>query len=127
MEFQTIKEVFGTCPCANSQDHLDQFTVSFSSRQKFTFLFSKKLFEFRAYANSLDHLDCSHGVLAEFYNQIFISGRKFLFSSMRAVVKTCSCAISLDHLNGSHGVLAEFYNQIFFRKRMSSPINKGSC
>ena len=59
VEFQTIKAVFGTCPCANSQDHLDQFTVSFSSRQKFTFLFSRKLFEFGAYANSLDHSDCS--------------------------------------------------------------------
>ena len=59
VEFQTIKAVFGTCPCANSQDHLDQFTVSFSSRQKFTFLFSTKLFEFGAYANSLDHSDCS--------------------------------------------------------------------
>ena len=35
-----IKKVsIGTCPCANSLDHLDQFTVSFSSRQKFTFLF----------------------------------------------------------------------------------------
>ena len=30
VEFQTIKAVFGTCPCANSQDNLDQFTVSFS-------------------------------------------------------------------------------------------------
>jgi len=97
VEFQTIKAVFGTCPCANSQDHLDQFTVSFSSRQKFTFLFSRKLFEFGAYANSLDHSDCSHGVLAVFYNKIFISEIKFLSPPIKAVVRTCVCAISLDH------------------------------
>ena len=78
VEFQTIKAVFGTCPCANSQDHLDQFTVSFSSRQKFAFLFSRKLFEFGAYANSLDHSDCSHGVLAVFYKNNFIAESKFL-------------------------------------------------
>ena len=78
MEFQTIKAVFGTCPCGNSQDHLDQFTVSFSSRLKFIFLFSRKLFEFGAYANSLDHSDCSHGVLAVFYEKKIISESKFL-------------------------------------------------
>ena len=72
--------------------------------------FSRKLFEFGAYANSLDHLDCSHGVLAVFYNKKFISGSKFLSSSMKAVVGTCSCAISLDHLDfrlfiyGSHSL-----------------------
>ena len=97
VEFQTIKAVFGTCPCANSQDHLDQFTVSFSSRQKFTFLFSRKLFEFGAYANSLDHSDCSHGVLAVFYENKFISESKFLSPPIKAVVRTCVCAISPDH------------------------------
>ena len=66
--------------------------------------FSRKLFEFGAYANSLDHLDCS---LAVFYNEKFISGSKFLSSLMKAVVGTCFCAISLDHLDfrllfGSH-------------------------
>ena len=35
----SLKAVIGTCPCANSLDDLEQFTVSFSSRQKFTFLF----------------------------------------------------------------------------------------
>ena len=39
--------------------------------------FSRKLFEFGAYANSLDHLDRSHGVLAVFCNKKFISGSKF--------------------------------------------------
>ena len=78
VEFQTIKAVFGTCPCANSQDHLDQFTVSFSSRQKFTFLFSRKLFEFGACVNSVDHLDCSYGGLTVFHKKICISGSKFL-------------------------------------------------
>ena len=73
-----IQAVIGTCPCANSLDHLDHFTVNFSSRQKFTFLFSRKLFEFGAYANSLDHLDCSNSVLAVFYNiYFFISGANF--------------------------------------------------
>ena len=50
-------------------------------------------------ANSLDHLDCSHGVLPVFYNQIFLSGSKFLSPSMKAVVRSCACAISLDHLD----------------------------
>ena len=31
--------------------------------------FLRKLFEFRAYPNSLDHSDCSHGVLAVFYKK----------------------------------------------------------
>ena len=99
VEFQTIKAVFGTCPCANSQDHLpmDQFTVSFSSRQKFTFLFSRKLFEFGAYANSLDHSDCSHGVLAVFYKKKIISDSNFFSPPIKAVVRTCVCAISPDH------------------------------
>ena len=57
------------------------------------------MFEFGAYANSLDHLDCRHGVLAVFYNKNFISGSKFLSPSMKAVVRTCACAISLDHLD----------------------------
>ena len=61
--------------------------------------FSRKLFEFGAYANSPDHLDCSHGVLAVFWNKIFISGSKFLSPSMKAVVRTCACAISLDNLD----------------------------
>ena len=39
--------------------------------------FSRKLFEFWAYVNSLDHLDCSHGALAVFYNNFLISGSKF--------------------------------------------------
>ena len=64
--------------------------------------------------NSLDHLDCSHGVLAVFYNKIFISGNKFLSSSIKAVVRTCACAIFLDHLDfrlfmfGSHRNQDEF-------------------
>ena len=69
--------------------------------------FSRK-FEFGACANSLDHLDCSHGVLAVFYNTIFISESKFPSPPMKAVVRTCACTISLDHLDfrlfmfGSH-------------------------
>ena len=101
MEFQTIKAVFGMCPCANSEDHLDQFAVSFSSRQKFTFLFSRKLFKFGAYANSLDHLDCSHGVLAVFYEKKIISESKFLSPPIQAVVRTCVCAISPDQFTVS--------------------------
>ena len=62
--------------------------------------FSRKLFVFKgAYANSLDHLDCSLAVLAVFYNQIFISERKFPSPSMKGVVRSWACAIFLDHLD----------------------------
>ena len=61
--------------------------------------FSRKLFQLGASANSLDHLHCSHGILAVFYNKIFISESKCLSLPMKAVVRTCTCAISLDHLN----------------------------
>ena len=70
--------------------------------------FLRKLFELGAYANSLDHLDCSQGVLEVCYNTIFISRSKFLSPSMKAVVRTCVCTISLDHFDfrlfmfGSH-------------------------
>ena len=49
--------------------------------------FSRKLFEFGAYANSLDHLDCSRGTLAVFYNKIFILGRKFLSHQWRQLLE----------------------------------------
>ena len=73
--------------------------------------FSRKLFEFWAYANILDHLDCSHGALAVFYFR-----SKFLYPSMKSVVRTCACAYSLMR------ILAVFY----FRKQISLPINDGS-
>ena len=56
----------------------DEFTVSFISRRKYISLILRELFEFEAYANLLDHLDCSHGAQAVFYNKIFISESKFL-------------------------------------------------
>ena len=71
----------------------------------------RKLFEFGAHGNSLNHLNCSHGVLAVFYNQMFNSGSRFMSPSMKAVVRTCPCAASLDHLDltllmfESHGSL----------------------
>ena len=70
-------------------------------------LFSRKLVEFGAYANALDHLHCSHGVLSVFYN-IFYFRKQISLPSLKAVVSTCICAISLDHLDfrlylfGSH-------------------------
>ena len=39
-----------------------------------SFYFLRKLLEFRAFTNSLDHLDCSLGALAVFMIKIFISG-----------------------------------------------------
>ena len=107
----SMKTVVGTCSCAISLDHLDfrllclahiatrnqdEFTAIFFRDGSSTSYFSRKLFELGAYANSLDHLDCSLAVL---YNKKCISGSKFLSSSMKAVVGTCSCAISLDHLD----------------------------
>ena len=91
--------------------------------------FSRKLFEFGAHANSVDRMDCSHGVLAVFYNKIFISGSKFLSPSMKAVVRTCACAISLDHLDfrlfmfGSHGYSnQDEFTVTFIRDGSSAPI-----
>ena len=61
--------------------------------------FSRKLFEFGVSVNSLDHLDCSHGILAVFYNKKIVSESKFLSPPMKTVVRTCACAIFLDHLD----------------------------
>ena len=107
-----MKAIVGTCPghgphsldhldfrffiCGSQSQNQDEFTVRLFLDESSSSYFSRKLFEFGAYANSLDHLDCS---LAVFYNENFISGRKFLSSSMKTVVGPCSCAISLDHLD----------------------------
>ena len=56
----------------------DEFTVSFVRDGSSSSYFTRKLFEFGAYSNSLDHLDCSHGVLAVFYNKKCILGSKFI-------------------------------------------------
>ena len=56
----------------------ERFTVSLLLDGNSSFYFSRKLFKFGAYENSLDHFDCSHGVLAEFCNRYFTSGNKFL-------------------------------------------------
>ena len=49
-------------------------------------LFSRKLVEFGAYANALDHLHCSHGVHSVFYNIFFISGSKSLSHHWRQLL-----------------------------------------
>ena len=73
--------------------------------------------------NSLDHLDCNHGVLAVFYFKILISGRRFLSPSMKAVVGTCACANSLYHLDfrlfifGSHSRTQDEYTASFILRR----------
>ena len=46
----------------------DEFTVSFISRRKYISLILRELFEFEAYANLLDHLDCSHGAQAVLFS-----------------------------------------------------------
>ena len=106
----SMKAVIGTCPCANSLDHLDfrlfifgshilsqdEFTVRLIQDGSSSSWFSRKLFK---YANSLDHLDCSHGALAVLYIKFFISVDKWLSPSMKAVVRTCPCNISLRHLD----------------------------
>ena len=89
-----MKSVVGACPCAISLDHLDfrffmlgsysqnqdEVTLSFISRWKSTFLYFEEDVRIRSLCNSLDHLDCSHGVQAVFYSTFFISVSK-LFSS----------------------------------------------
>ena len=78
----SLKAVVSTCICAISLDHLDfrlylfgshcrnrdEFIVTFFWYGSSSSLFSRKLVEFGAYANALDHLDCSHGVHSVFYN-----------------------------------------------------------
>ena len=100
--------------------NLDEFTVSFIWDRSSSSYFTRKLFEFGAHANSLDHLDCSHGVLAVFDNIFFISGSKFLSTSMKAVVRTCACAISLDKIVY---VLLTF----LYEMEVHLPILRGSC
>ena len=132
-----MKLVVRTCACAISLTiwiHIAMFgslSLFFRDRSSSSY-FSRKLFKFGAYANSLDHSDCSHGELALFYNLIFISGCKFLSLSMKAVVGTCSCVISLDHFDlrlfmfGSHSrnqneftvsfISRKEFNFLFFEK-----------
>ena len=97
--------------------------------------FLRKLFEFGAYANYLDDLDCSHGVLAVFNNKKIISGSKFLSPSLNAVVRTCACAISLDRLDfrlfmfGSHNYSYSgwIHCVFYFESEVHLPIFRGSC
>ena len=49
--------------------------------------FLRKLFELGTYVNSLDHLDCSHGVMAVFCNNCFISGGKYLIHQRRQLLE----------------------------------------
>ena len=62
---------------------MNSLSVSFQDGSSCSY-FSRKLFEFWAYANSLDHLDFS---LAVFYNKNFISGSKFLYQSMKGMLE----------------------------------------
>ena len=96
--------------------------------------FSRKLLEFGAYANYLDHLDCSHGVLGVFYNKIFISESKFLSPSMKTIIRTYACAFSHDHLDFSLLCVAHIATRIrmnslsvLFETEVHLPILRGSC
>ena len=130
-----MKAVVRTCSCAISLDHLDfrllcmahiveirmnLLSVSFQNGSSYL---CWKLLEFWAYANSLDHLDCS---LAAFYNKISISGIKFLSQSIMAVVRTCECTISLGHFDfrmymfGSHSRNQDEFTLSFIRDGSSS-------
>ena len=94
-----------------------------------------RMFEFGAYANSVDRLDCSHGVLAVFYKNnfiIIIAESKFLSPPMKTVVRTCACAIFLDHLDfrlfmfGSHLLKIRIHCQFYFETEVRLPIFRGS-
>ena len=76
----SMKAIGRSCACSISLDHLDFRLYMFGSH-------SPNQDELGAYANSLDHLDWSHGVLAVFYNQIFISGSKFLSHQWRQLLE----------------------------------------
>jgi len=65
---------------------MNSLSVSFRDRSSSSD-FSRKLFEFGAHAKFLDHLDCSHGVLAVFYNKNFVSGSTFLSYQLRQLLE----------------------------------------
>jgi len=65
-----MKPVIRSCVCVISLDHLVEIrmnsrSVLFQDGSSSSY-FLRKLFECAAYANSLDHLDCSLGALAVF-------------------------------------------------------------
>ena len=66
-----IKAVVRTSDCLSLahtvEIRMNSLSVFFRDGNSSSY-FSRKLFEFWAYANSLDHLDCSHGALAVFSN-----------------------------------------------------------
>ena len=86
---------------------MNLLSVLFQDRSKSS-AFLRKLYEFGAYANSLEHLDCNHGILAVFYDEIFYFRKQISLPSMRAGVRICACAISIANLDlklfmfGSH-------------------------
>ena len=91
--------------------------------------FSRKLFEFAAYVNSPDNLDCSHGVLAVFYNKHFISGSKFLSHQSRQLLELALVLFLLTILISDCLCLAQIAtrNQDEFTVSIISPIFRGSC
>ena len=142
-----MKAVVRTCACAFSLDHLDFRQLCMAHIVKIRmhslsvlfrygsshYYFLTKLFEFAAYANSLDHLDCSNNALAVFFNKKFISGSKFLFASMKAVVRSCLFVISHDHLDYQiviYGSLIRNQDEFtlrFIETEVRLPIVQGSC
>ena len=137
-----------TCACTISLGHFDlrlyihvfgshsrnkdEFTVSCFSRRKFIFLFLRKLFEFWAFANFLDHLDCSLAVFFKKYTVYYLR-KQISLPSMKVVVRSCACAISLGHLDfrvfmfGSHSWNQDEFTVSFISRQVHLPIFRGSC
>ena len=67
---------------------MNSLSVLFRDGNSFSY-FSRKLFEIGAYANSLDCLDCSHGILGVFYNAVVI---------LTVSISDCLCLATLDEI-----------------------------
>ena len=89
------------------------------------FLLIEEAGQIWACANSLDHLDCSHGAMAVFYFR-----KEFLSPSMK-VVWTCTCANSFDHLDFIFGSRSqnqdEFSVNFVLRWKFIFFFCRGSC
>ena len=97
-----MKAVVGTCACAISwpfefqivyvwltsllEIRMNSLSVLFRDGSSSSY-FSRKLFEFGACVNFVDHLDCSYGGLTVFHKKICISGSKFLSHQWRQLLE----------------------------------------
>ena len=94
----------------------------------FIFLFFEEAVEIWPYANSLDHLDCSLGALAVYYNKNFISGSKFLSPSLNLRLCYLSTIWISDCLHLAHIVEIRMNSlSVYFKPEVHLFIFRGTC